>query len=379
MSYISLRPSRRQVFIAVIGTCFLLSTTSSVAAPTDVNLRVEGSTTTLFEGVVTTDTNKPDGEHVCTGPSPTSAAYDMAQREGIAFDASWFGFDYAISQLGPDTSNGNNWWNLWVNNEYSNVGGCQEVLNGSDTTLWFYGGMSFKGVLSISAPSKIEVAKTYSVNVTKHTVSFDGQWVGHTTATPAEGATVVYAGQTVTTGSDGKASVALGSEGSTSFKANLPDYVRSNSATTCVYVPGSGFCDNVGAAAQVQIDNIAPSSRILWPSKKRYRRGPHILKGYVEPDPSGLKGVKIRLRRKTGHKGRRCRGFNFKRERFSVRCNKAAYKKVGNKSSWSYQLPKALGPGLYRLDVKAIDGAGNVSKLSFGQSRVHFRVLNRRK
>ncbi len=150
--------------------------------------------------------------------------------------------------------------------------------------------------------------------------------------------------------------------------------MRSNAETTCVYVPGNGACGTVA------IDRIAPSTRVLWPSKKRYRRrGPRVLKGYVETDPSGLKAVKIRLKRKTGRKDRGCRGFNFKRERFSVRCKKAAYKKVGDKSSWSYQLPKALGPGLYRLEVKAIDGAGNVSKLSFGQSRVFFRVLNGRK
>lgn len=375
MSYMSywsaLRPA--WVVLAVAGAFALALSATAGAAPTKVNLRVEGSTTTLFEGVVTSDTNKPDGDHTCNGPSPTSALFDVTQKNGIAFAATWWpGFgDYVIDRIGSDMSgdfvHDFHWWSLWVNNSQSMVGGCQVTLTGSDTALWAYV-ESEDTVLGLQGPNTVMVGEPFQVEVKK----YDTQGSPST----AQGASLSVGGQSYTTGRNGRAAITISNESSHTYKASLPGSVRSNAVSTCAYLPGSRFCDTV--RAEVQIDNIAPLGRVLWPSKKRYRRGPRVLKGYVRPDPSGLKAVKIRLIRKTGRKNRVCRGFNFRRERFSVRCSKSGYKKVGDRSSWAYQLPGPLAPGLYRLDVKAVDGADNVSRLKFGQSRKYFRVLNRR-
>ena len=48
----------------------LLACATARAAPVTVNLRVEGATSTIFEGPVTTDgkvINKGDGPHPCDG------------------------------------------------------------------------------------------------------------------------------------------------------------------------------------------------------------------------------------------------------------------------------------------------------------------------
>ena len=35
---------------------------------------------------------------------------------------------------------------------------------------------------------------------------------------------------------------------------------------------------------------------------------------------------------------------------------------IGSSAAWSYLLPKALTPGRYVLDVRTVDGAGNVTR-----------------
>jgi hypothetical protein len=109
----------RRILPALAGVLVSLLSLSgaALAAPVTVNLRVEGSSTTLFEGPVTTQgetisTPSSGGAHPCNysenGPSsekgtsenenggnisgtPTTALHDAALASGLAFDASWFG------------------------------------------------------------------------------------------------------------------------------------------------------------------------------------------------------------------------------------------------------------------------------------------------
>ncbi len=173
MSYISRRSSWRPVCVAfVLSFAFVFSATA-LAAPTSVNLRVEGSTNTLFEGAVTTDTNVPNEVNTCNGPSPTSALFDMTQNTGILFAATWWpGFDdYAIDRIGPDKTgdfvNNFHWWSLWVNNSSSLVGGCQVVLTGSETALWAYV-ENENTVLDLQGPTTAKVGEPFQVEVKKY-------------------------------------------------------------------------------------------------------------------------------------------------------------------------------------------------------------------
>ena len=85
----------------------------AAAAPITVELRVEGSTSTLYEGPVTTEgtnfeTRSSPAPHPCDyaengsyesefangGPvsgTPTTALRTAALASGLAFDAEWFG------------------------------------------------------------------------------------------------------------------------------------------------------------------------------------------------------------------------------------------------------------------------------------------------
>src|SRR5581483_11244071 len=107
---------------------------SAFAAPVTVNLRVEGSTSTLFEGPVATspeaiETASSGGAHPCDYASngssesefanggspagtPTTALHDAALAAGLAFDAEWFGNlahggepgDFFVTRVGPDAN-----------------------------------------------------------------------------------------------------------------------------------------------------------------------------------------------------------------------------------------------------------------------------------
>lgn len=119
---------RRAFVCALLAS--VVAVPGALAAPVTVNLRVEGSTQTLFEGPVSTDArtivtpSDPAPGHPCSvhdnGPSapngpvagtPTTALYDAAGAAGLAFDAEWFGStpfgtinDYFVSQVGTDVN-----------------------------------------------------------------------------------------------------------------------------------------------------------------------------------------------------------------------------------------------------------------------------------
>src|SRR4051795_10953412 len=89
------------------------------AAPVTVNLRVEGSSQTLYEGPVTTDaktlTKDNTGAHPCDGtngganptpgPTMTGAMDDGIASVGLTWDGTWFSSinDFGIDRIGPDT------------------------------------------------------------------------------------------------------------------------------------------------------------------------------------------------------------------------------------------------------------------------------------
>ena len=172
-------------------------------------------------------------------------------------------------------------------------------------------------------------------------------------------------------------------EGIRRLKAERPASIRSNTLEVCVEQPGTGACAgfvpslSVPAAGRVQ-DSAAPVARISGPLNGRtYRRGPRLLKGTVGDDPSGVREVKIALRRYV--KGRSCQWWSGRRERFvGTHCKKVFFFAIGSSRNWSYLLPRALPPGRYVLDVKAFDGRRNRDeKFVTGKNRSEFKVVPR--
>src|SRR3712207_1248180 len=96
----------RGLAAATCATALACAATAS-ATPVTVNLRVEGSAQTVYEGTVTTDartiTANDGTPHPCTyrdngsntsfdptGGTPTTALYDLATAQGLPFGAQWY-------------------------------------------------------------------------------------------------------------------------------------------------------------------------------------------------------------------------------------------------------------------------------------------------
>jgi hypothetical protein len=351
----------------------LLVPGSASAAPTTVQLRVEGSTTTLFEGPVTTDgktITKGTDTVVCDGtinpanatpgPTATSALDDGALKSGVTWDATYYPPDFFLTRFGDQTSSA---WGLAVNFVSPPVGGCQYQVHAGDEVLWaadFFGAppdYPQKKLLRLQGPGRAVAGAPTSLRVT------DGS-----TGAPIAGATVGGA----LTGSDGTAAVTLGSPGIARLKAEAPDSIRSNALTVCVSQSGTEDCGV--PAAQVVRDSVAPHARISRPLDGRhYRRGPRLLSG-TATDDVGVTKVKLALRRHL--RGKACRWWSATSERFAGRgCSTKVFFGIDAGSKWSYLLPRGLAPGRYVLDVKAFDRARNRNeRFVRGSNRVVFYV-----
>lgn len=152
-------------FIVALLT-LIIAVPAVQATPTEVNVRIEGRTETLFEGPILTegrnvrassDTKAPKGGRRCNGlnngqnptpgPTPTAASVDAMSILGEDFDGLWYGEpfeDYFIKRWGPDGQSEakGEFWGVGVNNVFTSVGGCQYQLDGGDEVLWAYDAFS---------------------------------------------------------------------------------------------------------------------------------------------------------------------------------------------------------------------------------------------
>jgi hypothetical protein len=352
-----------------------------MAAPTTVQLRVEGASTTLFEGPVTTDaktitkganTLACDGGGPDPGPTMTTALDDGSIAGGFTWDADFFG-DFFVTRIGPDAQTADKSWGIAVNFVPAQVGGCQQQVRSGDEVLFaggYFGGppdYASKRLLKLIGAATTPVGQPVTVTVT------DGQ-----NGAKVAGASITGAAGGAT-GPDGQATVSLGSPGVKRLKAERSDSIRSNALDICVYEPGSGACDSFvpPAAARVK-DSRAPTARASSPRHRaRYRRGPRLLQGTASDSESGIELVKLSLRR---HTGEGCRWWSGTRERFvGSNCHRKVFFGIGDDPEWSYLLPRPLGPGHYVLDVKVVDRSGNYEVArSRGRNRIIFDVVERR-
>ena len=362
----------------------LLACATAQAAPVTVNLRVEGSTSTIFEGPVTTDgklIDKGDGTHPCDGtnggahPSPVptmTAALDDAPIPG-GWGGSWNATfaDFAVERIGPEAQDPVNfrYWGYALNYQFPQVGGCQQSVSSGDDLLFTFDSFG-KPLLKLVGPSRAVAGQSATVTIT------DG-----TTGQPVEGATIPQGAGA--SGPDGRVAVTFEGDGVRRVKADKAGAVRSNTLEMCVEQPGTnscaGFVPTLSARPDVR-DSVAPVARISGPRNgAKYRHGPRLLKGVVNDDPSGVRDVKIALRRKV--RGQPCQWFSGRRERFvGTSCKKVYFFSIGSNRKWSYLLPRALPAGRYVIDVKAFDGRRNRDeKFVPGKNRTVFEVAPRKK
>jgi hypothetical protein len=260
------------------------------AAPTQVEVRIEGRSETLFEGPIfseghnvraSSDSSAPaqgrrcnglnNGKNPSPGPTPTAAAVDAMALIGEDFDGRWYAEpfeDYFIKRWGPDAQDegAGEFWGLVVNNVFTNLGGCQYELDGGDEVLWVYDAFANRPRLllypagysaaALPAPVTVGVGEPLELEVdswggynegdpppapTRSTTPYEGAEIAPV-ATDAQGFERVEADSpaAVTTGADGKAEISFTQAGWHRIKATVVDsggdeaVVRSNRLDVCV-------------------------------------------------------------------------------------------------------------------------------------------------
>jgi hypothetical protein len=350
-----------------------LFATPAVAAPVNVQLRIEGPTRTLFEGPVTTDvrqlrfTGDADA-HQCDGttvggtspsPVPTRGAAVAAAAEQTPFSiaGSWhamFGATFA-EIAGESVAFDPNTFRFlaeYKNDAFAAFGACADPIQSGDDLLFAYADGSEK-LLELTGPARARPGETVTVRVTEAP-----------SGTPVAGATVGAA----QTAADGTAVVGPFGRGDNDLKAAKAGTIRSNRLRVCVTDGADGACGTVQPSPPDRTAPVATIAGIRNGQQFARRRAPRQLRGTVSADPSGLWAVKIRLTRRLGTT---CWYFSGSRERFLKRtCGKRYAFKVGDRADWSYLLPARLPRGRYVLDSYAIDNVFN-----HGASQtVRFRV-----
>jgi hypothetical protein len=397
--------------LAGVVVSLLLLSASALAVPITVNLRVEGSSSTLFEGPVSTEAVGLPGFTTASSPEPhpcdvshnggnegfaastanaTTALRDAALASGLAFDAKWFSSlnDFEVNKVGPDTNGGEAEgfpsWGYAVNFTTANVGGCQFQLAPGSEVLWAYNYFNLKHLLNLKGPATITTGTPFTVHVT------DGQTgeviSGASIGQLVDGVTGVGASSS-TTDPAGNATVTLTQAGTVTLKATQSESVRSNGLIMCVHNSNDGACGTTVSGGggsgkspttpqtpKTTASDVAKVAGVKDHHVYSRRSAPRVLKGSVEvPAGDTLRQVRIRLERR--HRGR-CFTFSGSRARFvrAKKCGSASFFSVGGSESFSYLLPARLPKGQYVFDIEGVDSKGQTTKLVSGVSHVVFQV-----
>lgn len=336
--------------IAVIAAAFFiaaLATPFATAATTEVNVRIEGKSETLFEGPIlaephgvraTSDLIAPKirrcdstnplnpGGVSFPAPTPTAVSADAMSLIGETFDGKYYDEleDYFLTRWGPDAHNLGTaaYWGILVNNVFTAVGGCQYPLDGGDEVLWIYDAFKGRPTLALFPESPhdpgprplttvlttqplpvqfpVEVVSYVDDEANKPPAS-PGR-IGSSGLTGAKVAPVITGskgfqrvdttnGATVTTGPDGKASVTFTTPGWHRIKATIGNagsesVIRSNRLDVCV--PGGGGTPLEGAVDCNELP-AADQTRIPDPTfgeiEEPRRRQPTPKPGGSQGDP----------------------------------------------------------------------------------------------
>jgi uncharacterized membrane protein YgcG len=307
---------RKAVATLIVATLSsVLLVTAAEAAQTEINVRIEGRSETLFEGPVlvesdgvkaSSDTqarscngiNTLDPQNVVPEPTPTAASADALGLIGETFDGQWYpGFnDYFITRWGPDLQSPGEaaYWGILVNDTFTNVGGCQYQLDNGDEVLWVYDAFKGRPNLALFAEAAAYTAgprpltATVAVNqpIALEAVAYEDDEEDNPPAAPgrigsgpfdgAEIAPVVTTAKgfervntkssaTVKSNAEGKASITFAEPGWHRVKATVAaegseKAIRSNRLDICVTggvatkaLEGATSCGETPAADQVRV------------------------------------------------------------------------------------------------------------------------------
>jgi hypothetical protein len=271
---------------AAFFAAFLLIVIAAPAAQasTDVRVRIEGKTETLFEGTVPVDVHKIKPSSVAMpedcdgaasnggvpGATATLAAAEAMESIGETFDGR--GAAEFITRWGPDEEEPfgefGGFWGVLTNDVFANVGGCQLQVQENDEVLWVWDAFSERPRLALypAAANYVEGLKPTTAIVQPgeplpvEVVAFPDDFEKPIPDHPSRAGSVPYEGAevapvatnakgfqrietsspaTVKTDADGKASIVFPTPGIYRIKATegapgAETAVRSNELTVCV-------------------------------------------------------------------------------------------------------------------------------------------------
>jgi hypothetical protein len=287
---------KKTATLIVASLIAIVCAAAAQAAPTQVNVRIEGAERTLFEGPILTEGHEVeatsdtqarscdgidanDPENVLPGPTPTAASVDALGLIGETFDGQWDSQydDYLLTRWGPDAQNPSDaaYWGVLVNNVFPNVGGCQYELGGGDEVTWAYNAFAARPSLALYAAGSTSGARPLTALAQRgvpfevEVRDFSDYSEGTPPAQPERSGSTPYAGAevspvevsekgferpetanpaTVTTGADGNASITFTTPGWHRIKATHfdseghEDAIRSNRLDVCVPPEGELEC-----------------------------------------------------------------------------------------------------------------------------------------
>jgi hypothetical protein len=332
--------------ITTLAVALLITVTTAGVAratPTQVNVRIEGRSGTLFEGPILTEgheieassdtqerlcdgVNPNDPGNTTPGPTPTAASVDAMSLIGETFDGRWYGGsldDYFITRWGPDAQNAakGEYWGILVNNVFTSVGGCQYELGAGNEVLWAYNAFASRPFLALfpvaagytsgarPLTATPELGKLFEVEV----VDYSDQQEAKPAADPARAGSSPYKGaavspvqtsakgfeqvqtaspETVKTNAEGKASITFTTPGWHRIKATAvnaggeEEAIRSNRLDVCVPEAGTSGCGEPPAEDQVRVPPHTAEEAKREEETKR-KEG----EGKPSPEPEGKSEV----------------------------------------------------------------------------------------
>ncbi len=387
-----MHPRSRLAPVVLLALAALLSCSAPAlaSASSSVIVRVEGETHTLVGPVEVQPPEAPISlpatpEHTCPGDSGLGA---LAVASGGNWGGRWEEGQYSVQSIAGESHAffSGSFWDVWFEHKESFVGLCDilEPESGSEILIFPCpeSSITCPSPLAMTAPASANVGEPVTVHVVAYASSGS--------SAPAAGASVTGGAAPATTDANGNATVTLATAGETTLSVNAPNAVR-DEAQVCVHNGADGTCGTPGGPGSgpgggppkggtgpgTQVLSFGPSAIVAKVSSVRNgarysrRRAPRVLAGTIRAHTAVI-SVSLELRRSyRGH----CSFYDAARGRFvGARCGKGHSFPVASAASFSYLLPKRLGPGRYVLDVSALDAAGDRTTPALGSSRLVFRV-----
>lgn len=419
--------SPRLIAGSVLVVASLAVPSVAAAAPVTVNLRIEGPSSTLYQGNVTSDIRRFQftGDavtHLCDGTSgapgtpgtpaegpggpgtmpvnTAGQAIATAIDSGLDARGSWSGFGASFSTISGVSVAYNGATGQYLqefrNGVSTDYGACGQKVGAGDRVLLAYSSFGETPLRLTGTPATIDLGTAFGVMVANEGPS----------GMPQDGATV----NGVTTAGGGLATIQPTSVGDVAIQASKAGFVRSNTQVVCVHNGNDGNCGTVAgggggsstappatptpetptapstspgppAPPAPVLDRTGPIAAITGIVEGQTfapGMGPQTLRGTVAgtarrqagTGPTGIASVKIRLTRQIG---KRCAGYSKSARRFrraACKPGSGSFFGVSKASTWRYRLAARLGRGGYTLEVKATDRAGKRGPVR----RLRFRV-----